>query len=37
MHANTSKFQALCVSKAVNHPVLELFIDAIIVRGSYYV
>ncbi len=31
MQANTSKFQALCVSKAVNPPVLELFIDGIIV------
>ncbi len=33
MQANTSKFQALCVSKAVNPPVLELFIDGIIVRS----
>ncbi len=34
MQANASKFQALCVSKAVNPPVLELFIDGIIVRSE---
>ncbi len=34
MQANTSKFQTLCVSKAVNPPVLELFIDGIIVRSE---
>ncbi len=33
MQANASTFQALCVSKAVNHPVLELFFDGIIVRS----
>ncbi len=32
--ANASKFQALCVSKAVNPPVLELFIDGVIVRSE---
>ncbi len=31
---NLSKFQALCVSKAVNPHVLELFIDGIIVRSE---
>ncbi len=31
---NASKFQALCVSKAVNPPLLELFIDGIIVRSE---
>ncbi len=34
MQANASKFQALCVSKAVNPPVLELLIDGIIVRSE---
>ncbi len=34
MQANASKFQALCVSKAVGPPVLELFIDGIIVRSE---
>ncbi len=34
MQANASKFQALCVSNAVNPPVLELFIDGIIVRSE---
>ncbi len=34
MQANASKFQALYVSKAVNPPVLELFIDGIIVRSE---
>ncbi len=34
MQANASKFQALCVIKAVNPPVLELFIDGIIVRSE---
>ncbi len=34
MQANASKFQGLCVSKAVNPPVLELFIDSIIVRSE---
>ncbi len=34
MQANASKFQALCVSKAVNPPILELFIDGIIVRSE---
>ncbi len=34
MQANASKFQALCVNKAVNPPVLELFIDGIIVRSE---
>ncbi len=34
IQANASKFQALCVSKAVNPPVLELFIDGIIVRSK---
>ena len=34
MKANASKFQALCVSKAVNPPVLELLIDGIIVRSE---
>ncbi len=33
MKANASKFQTLCVSKAVNPPVLELLIDGIIVRS----
>ncbi len=34
MPANASKFQALCVSKAVKPSVLELFIDGIIVRSE---
>ncbi len=34
MQGNASKFQALCVSKAVNPLVLELFIDGIIVRSE---
>ncbi len=34
MQANASKFQALCVSKAVNPPFLELCIDGIIVRSE---
>ncbi len=34
IQANASKFQALCVSKAVNPPVLELFMDGIIVRSE---
>ncbi len=34
MKANASKFEALCFSKAVNLPVLELFIDGIIVRSE---
>ncbi len=34
MNNNASKFQALCVSKAVNAPDLELFIDGIIVRSE---
>ncbi len=37
MQANASKFQALCVSKAVNPPVLELFIDGIIVKSEHRV
>ncbi len=32
MKANASKFQIVCVSKAVNPHVLELLIDGIIVR-----
>ncbi len=32
MISNASKFQILCISKAENPPVLELFIDVIIVR-----
>ncbi len=34
MQANASKFQVLCISKAVNPLVLELFIDGIIVRSE---
>ncbi len=34
IQANASKFQALCVSKAVNPPVLELLIDGIIVKSE---
>ncbi len=34
MQENASKFQALCVSKDVNLPVLELFIGGIIVRSE---
>ncbi len=34
MKTNPFKFQALCVSKAVNPPVLELFINGIIVRSE---
>ncbi len=34
MQANAYKFQALYVSKAVNPPILELFIDGIIVRSE---
>ncbi len=34
MKVSTYTFQALCVSKAVNPHVLELFIDSIIVRSE---
>ncbi len=34
MQVNASKFQSLCVSKTVNPPVLELFIDGITVRSE---
>ncbi len=34
MQANASNFQSLCVRKAVNPPVLELFIDGIIVTSE---
>ncbi len=34
MKANISKFQTLCFSKAVNPPLLELFINGIIVRSE---
>ncbi len=34
MQANASKFQALCVSKAVNPPVLEFSVDDNIVRSE---
>ncbi len=37
MKANASKFQVLCVSKAVNPSVLELFIDGIIVISESHV
>ncbi len=35
--ANASKFQALCVSRDINPPILELCIDSVVIRGELHV
>ncbi len=37
MKANASKFQALCVSKDLNPPILELCIDGVVIRNESHV
>ncbi len=37
MNANVSKFQALCVSRDVNPPILELCIDGVVIRSELHV
>ncbi len=35
MKTNTSKFQALCVSRYIDPPILELCIDGVVIKVSY--
>ncbi len=37
MKANASKFQALCVSRDINTPILELCIDGVVIRSEIHV
>ncbi len=37
MKANASKFQALCVSRDINPPILELCIDGVVIRSELHV
>ncbi len=37
MKANVSKFQALCVSRDINHAILELCIDGVVIRSELHV
>ncbi len=37
MKANVSKFQALCVSRDINPPILELCIDGVVIRRELHV
>ncbi len=36
MKANASKFQALCVSRDINPPILELCIDGVVIRSELH-
>ncbi len=37
MKANASKFQALCASRVINPPILELCIDGVVIRSELHV
>ncbi len=37
MKANASKFQALCVSRDINPPILELCIDGVVIWSMLHV
>ncbi len=37
MKANASKFQALCVNRDINPPILELCIDGVVIRSELHV
>ncbi len=37
MKANASKFQALCVIRDINHTILELCIDGVVLRSELHV